>query len=328
VPVRRLWRKRRRWTIVTYIVLVLTILLFIVPYLIPLGKGRANVPPEALIRENGRFLDIDGASIYVEEDNPEASGQVIVLIHGLGGSTFSWRHNARFFADRGYRVVSLDLKGFGLSHKDLRSDYSHPAQAELVADVLSHMGVEQAYIVGHSMGTSVMLHLAHLYPGRVLGLISVAGAVGVHDRSSALGTILRFPPFTRAGEVFLTRYATRERARTILESAYHRDMVTDEVFGGYYNRIVAGRWAGSLLAMTRDMRRSAVTFALEDLDFPTLIIWGEYDTWVSRAAVDRWKDRIPSAEFHVMPGVGHLPMEEDPDSFNSTVLAFLESRRE
>ncbi|MFU8796206.1 MAG: alpha/beta fold hydrolase [Dehalococcoidia bacterium] len=126
-------------------------------------------------------------------------------------------------------------------------------------------------------------------------------------------------------EVFLTRYATRERVRAILESAYYRDIVTEEVFDGYYNRIVAGRWSGSLLAMTRDMCRSAVTFALEDFDFPVLIIRGEHDTWVSRAAIDRWRDRIPSARFEVMPDVGHLPMEEDPEQFNGMVLEFLES---
>ncbi len=308
--------------------LVLAILLFVVPYLIPLGRGQASVPREALVRDNGRFLDVDGASIYVEEDNPEASGPTIVLIHGFGGSTFSWRHNARFFAEHGYRVVSLDLKGFGLSHKEFGSDHSHPAQAELVAEVLTQLVVEQAYVVGHSMGTSVMLHLAHLYPQRVLGLISVSGAVGVQERSSALGTILRFPPFKRWGEVFLSRYATRERVRAILESAYYRDVVTEEVFDGYYNRIVAGRWSGSLLAMTRDMRRSAVTFALEGLDFPTLIIWGEHDTWISRTSIDRWRDRLPGASFHIMPGVGHLPMEEDPDQFNGMVLEFLESLRE
>lgn len=113
--------------------------------------------------------------------------------------------------------------------------------------------------------------------------------------------------------------------RAILESAYYRDIVTEEVFDGYYNRIVAGRWSGSLLAMTRDMCRSAVTFALEDFDFPVLIIRGEHDTWVSRAAIDRWRDRIPSARFEVMPDVGHLPMEEDPEQFNGMVLEFLES---
>ncbi len=327
-PVRKLWREHRRLARFLCAILSLLILVFVVPYLIPLGKGHGEVPPHALVGDNGCFLDIDGVSVYVEEKNPESPGETIVFIHGFGGSTFSWRHNDSFFADRGYRVIGLDMKGFGLSHKDFASNYSHRSQAQLVARVLDEMGVERAYLVGHSMGSSVMLHFAHMYPEQVKGLISVAGAVGIRERSVHPGALLRFPPFRRAGEVFLTRYINRERVRAILDSAYHEDVITVDILDGYYNRIVTGHWWGSLLAMTRDMRRNAITFALEDFDFPTLVIWGENDTWIGRASIHRWRERIPSAEFHVMPGVGHLPMEEDPDSFNSTVLAFLESRRE
>lgn len=306
-------------------ILSFLILGLVVPYLIPLGKGQPGVPPDALVGENGRFLDIDRVSMYVEEENPESLAETIVFIHGFGGSTFSWRQNFCFFADRGYRVIGLDMKGFGLSHKDFVSDYSHRSQAQLVARVLDEMGVEHAYFTGHSLGTSVMLHFAHMHPEKVKGLVSVAGAVKIRERSFHPGALLRFPPFRRAGEVFLTRYINRERIRAILDSAYQEDIITEGVLDGYYNRIVTGHWWGALLAMTRDMNRNAITFELEDLAFPTLIIWGENDTWIARVGIDWWRERIPSAEFHVMPGVGHLPMEEDPDSFNRTVLAFLES---
>lgn len=322
---RKLWREHRRPARLLCAILSFLILGLVVPYLIPLGKGHSGVPPDALVGENGRFLDIDGVSMYVEEENPESPAETIVFIHGLGGSTFSWRHNVSFFADRGYRVIGLDMKGFGLSHKDFASDYSHRSQAQLVARVLDEMGVERAYLAGHSLGSSVMLHFAHMHPRMVKGLISVAGAVSIRERSFHPGALLRFPPFKRAAEVFLTRYTNRERVRAILESAYQKDIITEEVLDGYYNRIVTGHWWGSLLAMTRDMNRNAITFELEDLAFPTLVIWGGNDTWIGRVSIDRWRERIPSAEFHVMPGVGHLPMEEDPDSFNSIVLSFLES---
>jgi pimeloyl-ACP methyl ester carboxylesterase len=323
--VRKLWREHSRLARFLCAILSFLVLGLVVPYLIPLGKGHSGVPPDALAGENGRYLDIDGVSMYVEEENPESPAAAIVFIHGLGGSTFSWRHNVSFFSDRGYRVIGMDMKGFGLSHKDFASDYSHRSQAQLLARVLDEMGVERAYLAGHSLGSSVMLHFAYMHPEKVKGLVSVAGAVSIRERSLHPGVLLRFPPFKRAAEVFLTRYTNRERVRAILESACQKDIITEEVLDGYYNRIVTGHWWGSLLAMTRDMNRNAITFELEDLAFPTLVIWGENDTWIGRVSIDRWRERIPSAGFHVMPGVGHLPMEEDPDSFNSTVLAFLES---
>jgi pimeloyl-ACP methyl ester carboxylesterase len=285
--------------------------------------------PDQLVSENGRFLDVDGVSIYVEEQNPGSEQATIVLIHGLGGSTFSWRQNAPFFAAQGYRVVSLDMKGFGLSYKGFASNYSHPAQAGLLAEVLVRLGIDQAYFVGHSMGTSVVLHFAHLCPEKVLGLISVDGAVKLEAGTISPSALLGFPPFRRAGEVLLTRYGTKDRIGRILRSAYYRqDVVTAEVMDGYYDRLTSGQWAQSLLAMTRDMSENTITFALEEFQFPALILWGQNDTWVKQIDIDRWRREIPSAEFHAIPETGHMLMEESPELFNNLVLAFLESHGE
>ncbi|MCJ7576320.1 MAG: hypothetical protein MUO80_06605, partial [Dehalococcoidia bacterium] len=111
---RSFWRRHRALRILSYVVLAVLLLICVLPYLIPLGEPQAAISPEELVSEHGRFLDIDGASVYVEEQNPESGQATIVLIHGFGGSSFSWRHNAPFFAAQGYRVVSLDMKGFGL----------------------------------------------------------------------------------------------------------------------------------------------------------------------------------------------------------------------
>jgi len=313
----------------SYVILALAFVVCVLPYLIPLGEPQADISPDELVSEHGRFLDINGVSIYVEEQNPESGQATIVLIHGLGGSTFSWRNNAPFFAAQGYRVVSLDMKGFGLSYKDFASNYSHPAQARLLAEVLVRLGVDRAYFVGHSMGTSVMLHFAYLYPEKILGLISVDGAVSLEQAAMHPSALLSFPPFRRAGEVFLTRYGTKDRIGRILRSAYYRqEIVTAEVMDGYYNRLVSGQWAQSLLAMTRDMSENTITSPLEELQFPTLILWGQNDTWVKQIDIDRWRGEIPSAEFHAVPETGHMLMEENPDLFNSLVLAFLKSHGE
>jgi len=325
----KFWRTHRSLRILSYIILAFLFLFCVLPYLIPLGETQVEVSPDELVSEYGRFLDIGGVRIYVEERNPESTQATIVFIHGFGGSTFSWRNNVPFFASQGYRVVSYDMKGFGLSYKDFASDYSHPAQARLLAEVLARIGVDQAYFVGHSMGTNVMLHFAHLYPEKVLGLISVDGAVNLDESAIYPSALLNFAPFRRAAEVFLTHYVTKERVGQILKSAYYQqDILTAEIIDGYYNRLVIGQWAQSLLAMTRDMSKNTITFPLEDITFPTLILWGENDTWVKRANIDHWRDKIPSAEFHAIPEAGHLLMEENPELFNNMVLAFLESHAE
>jgi pimeloyl-ACP methyl ester carboxylesterase len=325
---RDFWGGHRGLAIAASAILVLAFLVCAVPYLVPLGESQAEVSTEELVGEHGGFLDIDGLNIYVEEQNPESSQETIVFLHGFGGSTFSWRHNIPFFAGQGYRTVALDMKGFGLSHKDFKSDYSHPAQADLLAAVLAELGVDRAYLVGHSMGTSVMLHFAHLYPGTVLGLVSVGGAVGVDGGHAFASAVVKFPPFRRTAEVLLTRYAAKERVAGILESAYYQDVVTEEVVDGYYNRLITGEWAQSLLAMTRDMSENTITFDLEDISAPALILWGEYDAWVTWSSIEQWANRIASGEIQVIAGTGHMLMEENPQLFNDVVLAFIETHEE
>ncbi|MBN1368785.1 MAG: alpha/beta hydrolase [Dehalococcoidaceae bacterium] len=319
------YQRHRKLSILGLILLAVVLLAFIVPYLIPLGSLAPGIPAAELVTENGSFLDIGGISIYVESYNPESTLGTIVFIHGFGGSTFSWRENAPFFVQKGYRVVALDLKGFGLSQKDFGPDYSHPAQAELVNGALERLGIDRAWFIGHSMGASVMLHLAHLYPQKITGLVSVDGAVVLQKSFLSPAPLAGFGPFTRAGSVLLTRYINQDRVRSILESAcYRKETVTDEVFEGYYNRIITGNWYQSLLAMTRDSNKNAVTFPLEELNYPALIMWGEHDTWVTREDIDLWKDRLPGAEFYIITDAGHLPMEEQPDVFNGLVLEFIQ----
>ena len=60
----KLWRRHRRLAILSYVILALPLLVFVLPYLIPLGKAHAEVPMEALIGADGRFLDIDGVRIF------------------------------------------------------------------------------------------------------------------------------------------------------------------------------------------------------------------------------------------------------------------------
>lgn len=318
------YHNHRKLSILAVCLLAVILVILVVPYLVPLGNPAPSIPPEGLAAENGSLMDIEGTSIYVEVYNPQSGAGTIVFIHGFGGSVFSWRENAPFFAARGYRVVALDLKGFGLSQKDFGSNYSHPAQAELVNGVLEGLGIEQAWFIGHSMGTSVMLHLAHLYPEKVSGLVSVDGAVVLEKSFLSLAPLIGFSPFARAGSVILTRYMNADRVRSILESAcYRKETVTDEVFQGYYNRLLTGKWYQSLLGMTRDSNKNALTFPLEEMDLPVLIIWGEHDTWVTREDIDRWKGRLPEAEFYIMDDAGHLPMEEQPEIFNARVAGFI-----
>ncbi len=318
------WYEHRALRISAVVLLMLATIILIAPYLIPLGSNQADVLTGDLINDNGSFLNIEGKSIYVEDYDQAPEKEAVVLIHGFGGSSFSWRHSAPFFASQGYRVIALDMKGFGLSHKDFKSNYSHPAQARIIGDILDQLGIEQAYFVGHSMGTSVMFHFASIFPEKVLGMVSVNGALSPGNSSTYLSKLASFGPISRAGKVFLTHYLNKGRIQEVLESAYYnKENVSEEVLDGYYYRLVNGEWYNSLLAMIRDTDKNGISHPLEEFDFPTLIIIGENDSWINRADIEKWGDKLPSAEYRVIYGTGHMTMEEKPQLFNDKVLSFL-----
>ena len=127
------------------------------------------------VEKPGRMLSVDGVGIHCLE---AGQGPALLLIHGLGASTFTFRRILPDLARR-FRVVAVDLKGFGFSERPAAGDYSLSAQAALVRQVMDQLGVEKASVLGHSMGGAVAMRLALAYPERVERLILASSASDV-----------------------------------------------------------------------------------------------------------------------------------------------------
>jgi pimeloyl-ACP methyl ester carboxylesterase len=128
----------------------------------------------------GAFVEADGVRIHYVE---AGRGETVLLIHGLNASTFSFRYTIPELAQH-YRVVALDLKGFGYSERPAGGDSSQTAQAALVERVMDLLGIERAAVVGHSMGGAIAMRLALARPERVSRLVLVDSA---SDREMHLG---------------------------------------------------------------------------------------------------------------------------------------------
>ncbi|MEL6182513.1 MAG: alpha/beta fold hydrolase, partial [Myxococcota bacterium] len=115
-----------------------------------------------------RTVTLDGVEVaYVDQGRPE--GRPLVLVHGLGEHVGYWRRNMGAWA-QWYRVVAIDLPGYGHSAKPAQP-FSMRGYADVVRGVMDHVGLEQAVVVGHSMGGQVALTMALRHPERVRGLV-------------------------------------------------------------------------------------------------------------------------------------------------------------
>lgn len=323
---------RRLARLLGSVLLAVLIAALTLPYLVPLPAS-PDREPTSIARDlglPGRPITVDDVRTWVVEAGPE-DGPAVVLIHGFGGSTFSWRETIPDLASAGYRAIALDLPGFGLAAKSWERDTSHMAQARFITAAFDALRIDRAIVIGHSMGASVAVHLAFAAPGRVGRLVLVDGAVGSGDTGlSAVVTpiALGIPPVRRLAQHVLRRVIGPDELTRILTSAYlDPAIVTPAVRAGYLAQIATPDWDLSLLAITRDRHRNDPPASLTTLNVPTLIVWGDQDPWIPLAEGEALRDAIPGASLTVIERSGHLPFEEQPDAFIGAILPFLAATR-
>ena len=145
----------------------------------PVETARAALPAP-------RLVATEAGEVYVEIRGDD-DAPTLVLVHGFGGSLYSWREVVPALADAGYRVIALDLPGFGYSARPQdAAAYTPPGQATSVAEVLETLGVgpeAPAHLVGHSFGGGVALKLAEERPELVRSLVLVDSTLPTFSRA-------------------------------------------------------------------------------------------------------------------------------------------------
>ena len=295
------------------------------PYLLPLN-GVAPVDPVTLADANGAFVQAGDTRVYYEK---AGAGDVpIVLVHGFGASSFSWRNNLRPIADAGYTVYAPDMRGFGLSDKSWDGTMAHEAQADRLAAFMDAVQIDRAVLAGNSMGGNIIAHFALKYPDRVRGLIFVDAAIFTGAPNAAVvSTLLEFPPIRRWGQHavrFLLADDTRN-ADTIKSAWYDPAKISAEVLIGYRRALRTPDWDLGLLAMSRDSGQNDISARLGEITVPTLILWGEHDTWINPSNGPRLQQAMTGSKLIVIPNAGHVPHEEQPEEFNQLTIAFLKA---
>lgn len=244
---------------------------------------------------------------------------VLVLIHGIGVSSWAWRHNVDVLAED-FRVVAICQKGHGWSDRG-GGEYGLPDLARFVWAALDRIGVRRATFVGNSLGGAVSLYTAIHAPERVEQLVLVNAASHAEQRPFGLlkTQIAALAPIYRA-LVGPTLF------RIPLRMLAYRGLPIDRDY-------MAGFWApfeqaGSMRALLAVARRLDQSLAdlearLHEVTQRTLIVWGEEDGVLPVGGAHRLRRRLANARLVLFPGVGHCPQEEAPERFNALVKSFV-----
>lgn len=277
---------------------------------------------------SSRFVNVhDGEVEYKVHYNDvgPASGQVIVMLHGSGPGATGWANfhrNVAPFAAAGYRVLLIDMPGFGRSDAFLntagsRSDFN----GRIVKLVLDQIDVERAHLIGNSMGGHSSMAFALACPERIGKLVLMGGGTGGPSQ---------FVPMPTEGIKLLNhvyREPTLENVKRMMNVfVFDASTLTDDLLQLRVDNMLARRdhldnWVKSLVANPKQF--SDYGPRLGEVKAPALIIWGRDDRFVPFDIGLRLLWGMPNAEMHIFNRCGHWAQWEHADKFNRMVLAFL-----
>jgi pimeloyl-ACP methyl ester carboxylesterase len=268
-------------------------------------------PPEAPVR------------LFLKE---EGSGPPLLLIHGFGTSTYTWRHLAPELA-KTHRVIAVDLKGFGQSDKPMDARYSVVDQAELLAQLIEDRNLRNLTLVGHSFGGGVALLLALQADERMKGRISklvLLNTIAYPQNMPVFFRMLNMPFFSHVG---VRMVPPAVQTRVALQIAYLDDSKIDQSEVDVYAaplKTAAGKHAiiqSARQIVPADLDELAERY--QSIKLPTLILWCDHDRIVPLDVGLKLRRAMPNASLKVVQGCGHMPQEEQPERTLGFINEFL-----
>jgi pimeloyl-ACP methyl ester carboxylesterase len=261
-------------------------------------------------------IDAGNTRVRVMESG-KPDGPVLVLLHGIGSSLETWDGWASRLGDT-YRIIRLDLPGSGETPQP-EPDLPHiDDDLAVVKQVLARLGITRFSVAGNSRGGWLAWLLAR-DPAQVEKLILIS-PIGIHpasappDRAPAIGRFLV--------RHWLPRFVTA----AVIRSAYGDQPPRPEVVDRYWHMQRRDHNRDAVDARTRAMNFVDHAGDLSTISVPTLILWGKEDHWLDAADACRFHNAIPGSQLIVLPRLGHLAMEESPDTTADLARQFLEDQ--
>lgn len=302
--------------------------------------------PVATVRPEGpwthRDVAANGSRFHVVESVPEGDDDpeapLVVLLHGFPMFWWTWRRALVDLAGAGYRVVAMDLRGYGGSDHPPHGYDPFTLSADVVAVVRS-LGESSATVVGHGLGGFVAWTLGALHPDAVnaVAVVGMAHPVRLREallrdrvqRRAACYTVGFQRPFiperrltahdaALVGQILRERSATPSWPSEDVALAYRSAMLTPATA---HCAVEFHRWALRSV-LRRDGRRFANAIR-EPVGVPVLQVHGRHDPSILLSTVDGSEEQVSGPYTRVDLDCGHLPHEERPDEFSGVLLDWL-----
>ena len=271
-----------------------------------------------------QFAELAGQRTHYRD---EGQGPCLLLIHGTASSLHTWDGWVEVLADR-FRILRLDLPGYGLTGANPDHDYSVDHRLAVIDGLRRLAGEERCSLAGNSLGGMLAWRYALAHPERVDRLVLV-DAAGFEDPGGGGGgrvlDLVHVPVVNR----LLTRITPRSLVAKGLRQVYGDPGRLDPSVIDRHHRLLLREGNREALVAAALARREVgepaidPAEALATLTAPTLVLWGELDTWIPPEHARRFHAALPDSELAIFEDAGHVPMEELPVETAERVAEFL-----
>jgi pimeloyl-ACP methyl ester carboxylesterase len=262
-----------------------------------------------------RFVRLDGGDMHVAEDG-QPGAPALLLVQNAAVPLALWDPVVPSLAG-GHRVIRVDVLGRGGSSPT--AGYDVPAQAHRVGAALDRLGAGRVTVIGHSSGGNVATALAEQRPGQVaaMALIDTGPSPDAKIPDPPLAQLLQVPGAGRLLWRLKTEATIRKAARTGFTRPVNiPDALIEHVLGMTYQS-----FAATSRAYRDYLRQRSIPHRLAALGLPVLVIFGSDDHRWRSSSASAYRI-VPGVRIELLPGVGHTPMIEDPQTTSTLLLDF------
>lgn len=274
-----------------------------------------------------REIDVDGVSLHLHESG--SGDPPIVLVHGFGGTSFSWRHLAPSLSRR-HRTVAFDLPGHGYSDRPEGFDYSPVRLGKLLLALMERERIEGAVVIGNSYGgaiaVSAVLHAMEADGSgqKRISKMVLVDAAGYPQPIPWHVKLLRVPVLKHVMPALIP---PRIMMRFVVSAMYGKNGKPEKAQIREYANAFA------VPGTKRTYREFASIMRPEDfeeyvklyrsIEVPTLVVTGDRDKVVPPSVAERFHEDIKGSRLVVVKGAGHIPQEECPATLLAPLGEFL-----
>jgi pimeloyl-ACP methyl ester carboxylesterase len=287
------------------------------------GLWTPDLSPGELQKRYGvpgqQVLEVDGLRIHYQDIGPHEA-PVLILLHGFGSSLQTWNAWIPVLADH-YRVIRLDLPGFGLTGASPARDYSEARDVATLVQFADRLGLSRFSVIGHSLGGKIAWSLAAVEPERVEALVLIAP--DGFATPAQWGT----KPYDVSAVMRLMTYSLpRILVREFLGTAFSQPQsVTEPMVDRYHDMLRAPGVRKAILDRADQTVSINPMPYLQRIRAPTLLLWGGNDQMIPSSQAGNYAQVLPRSQTVVLPNLGHVLQEEQPETGLEQVQIFLDA---